>query len=485
MSARALQTVATTLSLLLVPAFAAAQAIFPTTPDWVSTDTRVSTGAALVDLDRDGWLDLVVANGNDMAMQPLAVYHNQGDGTLPPNPDWLSLDSAYNGHLDVADVNGDGWPDVAVAVLGAGSSTDHIVKVYLNNAGTLSSQPDWESNEIGNAFGCAFGDVNNDGRPDLAVATGWAYAPQLSYPNLVYVNQGGSLPATATWSSADTAHLQGVLWVDANRDGWLDLVGVASRSTSRAYLNQGGTLETTASWHATDVPNPDAIMGTAGDVDGDGYRDLFIADNNQLSGGSGRFRQYTGQQAGAFATTASWTYLDGYCSAVALADVDADGDLDLATGAWWDPARVFLNTGAGLPASPSWSSAGTSVVEKIAFGDVDRNGAASSTELFPASGRLYWLSHQPVEEVTAVVVDGTPLTAGQYVLGRELGWVTVGVEPGAQVEIRYRHSYSLDMAVSNWDDTVGNHLYYNRGQAPLFDDDFELGTADGWSSTVP
>jgi hypothetical protein len=276
-----------------------------------------------------------------------------------------------------------------------------------------------------------------------------------------------------------------VLWVDANRDGWLDLVGVASRSTSRIYLNQGGALETTASWHATDVPNPDAIMATAGDVTGDGYRDLLIADNNQLSGGSGRFRQYSGLAAGSFATTASWSYSDDYCSAVALADVDSDGDLDLATGAWWDNTRVFLNTGAGLPAGPSWSSAGTSVVEKIAFGDVDHNGGAYTTETFPASGRLYWLSRQPVEEVTAVLVDGIPLTAGQFVLGRELGWVTVGVEPTALVEIRYRHSYSLDLAVSNWDDTVGNHLYYNRGQAPLFADGFEQGTTGGWSTSVP
>ena len=51
---------------------------------------QVSTGAGLVDLDRDGWLDLVVANGNDMALQRLAVYYNRGDGTLPQTPDWQS-----------------------------------------------------------------------------------------------------------------------------------------------------------------------------------------------------------------------------------------------------------------------------------------------------------------------------------------------------------------------------------------------------------
>ena len=146
-----------------------AQEPFDSNPNWVSTDTQVSTGAALVDLDRDGWLDLVVANGNDISLQHLAVYYNRGDGTLPQTPDWQSDDTAYNGHLDVADVNGDGWPDVAVAVLGRFSTVGHAAKLYLNNQGVLSSTPDWQSDETSHAFGCAFGDVNNDGRPDLAV----------------------------------------------------------------------------------------------------------------------------------------------------------------------------------------------------------------------------------------------------------------------------------------------------------------------------
>jgi len=216
---------------LLLASPAGAQQVYPMVPDWVSADTPVSTGGALVDLDRDGWLDLVVANGNDMAQQRLVVYYNQGDGTLPPTPDWQSADTAYHGHLDVADVNGDGWPDVAVAVLGSFSSYGQAAKLYLNNGGTLSSLPDWQSNnELANAFGCAFGDVNNDGRPDLAAATGWAYDPQQHFSQYVWINTGGVLPATASWSSADDDHLQGVQWVDVDRDGWLDLVGAASGS---------------------------------------------------------------------------------------------------------------------------------------------------------------------------------------------------------------------------------------------------------------
>ncbi|MBP7748160.1 MAG: VCBS repeat-containing protein [Phycisphaerae bacterium] len=442
-----------------------AQVIYSGTPDWISADTQVSTGGALVDLDLDGWLDFVVSNGNDMAQQHVAVYYNRGDGTFPPTPDWQSSDFVFNGHLDVADVNGDGWPDVAVATLGEFNTTGPIARLYLNNEGTLSPTPDWSANVIGNAFGVAFGDMNNDGRPDLAVATGWAYSPPHHYPNYVYLNIDGTLAATPSWTSSDQYDYQGACWVDADADGWLDLAFAASGSVSRVYRNLGGVLGTTAAWQLTDQTSQDAIMVTAGDVTGDGRPDLLIADNNQISGGSGRFRQYNGQTLGFFGPTAAWTYADGYCSAVALADLDSDGRLDLATGAWWDYTRVFLNNGAGFGNAHTWRSNVTSVVEKIAFGDIEKNGLRPVETVFtPATGgqRLYHLPHRTIQEVTAVLVDGSPLAPSQYLVSRECGWLTIGVDPGAELRVAYTVSSKLDMAVTNWDSDRGNYVYYNR-----------------------
>ena len=423
----------------------------------------------------------MVANGNDILEQPLAVYYNQGDGTFPVSPNWLSADSAYHGHLDVGDVNGDGWPDVAVAVLGEFSTIDHAAKLYLNNAGVLSATPDWEAAELANAFGCAFGDVNNDGRPDLAVATGWSYSPQHFFHNHVYLNTGGALAASASWSSDDDDHLQGVLWVDANDDGWLDLVGVPAGSETRIYANNGGVLETTATWGTTDSANQDALMATAGDVDGDGVLDLLITDNTQLSG-SGRFRQYNGVAAGFFENTYDWSFYDGYGSAVALADIDADGRLDLATGAWWDSTRVFLNPGAGLASSPDWSSTPTSVIEKIIFGDVDNFAVASSTASFPGDGRrLHYLAHQQIHGLVSVEVDGAPLSPSSFTFDAEHGWITTGVTPTTSMEVEYLRSSSLDMAITNWDSSVGNYLYYNRIET-IFSDGFESGDTAAWFS---
>ncbi len=454
-----------------VPAFG--QPIFHATPDWISADTPYSTGAALVDLNRDGWLDLVVANGNDIGREKLVVYYNNHSGAFPFFPSWQSSDTEYNGHLSVADVNGDGWPDVAVGLTyyGYGTST---ARVYLNNAGTLSLLPDWESDITVAGFQVAFGDVNGDGRPDLAVGTGWPYSGANQWHNYIYLNVNGVLEPTPSWVSDDTLDLGDVFFCDVNRDGWLDLVGVGEGTDTWVYLNNQGTLATTATWHTTDNPNQFGVMGTYGDVNGDGWFELIATDNYQLSGGSGYFRRYDGLPGGLFTTTPTWTYYEGYCSAVALADIDADGDLDLVTGGWWDNTRYFLNAAGLFPASPTWSSGGTSVVEKIVFGDVDKDGLRYPVETFDATGtpgrHLFQLARQPIERIESVTVDYAVLGPDGFTCDPVHGWVSIGQAPSTSVAIRYVYSLKPDMAVTNWDDELGNYLYYNQNSAPALGD---------------
>lgn len=441
--------------------------IYHGAPDWVSSDRPVSTGAALVDLNLDGWLDLVISNGNDIQREPLTAYYNLGDGTFPARPDWKSDDIGYHGHLDIADVNGDGYPDVAVSkLLNEGGPA---AKLYLNNGGALSKKADWKSDEKVRAFAVAFGDVNGDGRPDLAVATGWPYDPGFESPSFVHLNVDGALEEAASWRSDDENDYLGALWVDADDDGWLDLLGVGADNASYVYRNLGGALETTANWQTTDNDKQFGIMAAAGDVTGDGVRDLFITDNTQLFDGEGYFRQYTGLADGYFATEPTWKYYDGYGSAVAVGDLDGDGRLDLATGAWFDKTRVFLNAGDGLPKNPTWSSSGTSVVEKIVLGDVNRDAVYERTDCFdPRDGdaRLYHLAPQPIESVVSVEVDGDSLGPDEYAFSREGGWVSAGRAVQERCCVTYAVSEKLDLVVSNWDTTKGNYLWYNQRIIP-------------------
>jgi len=455
-------------------------------PDWESDNPAYSTGAALADFNKDGWLDLVVADGNDMSPGYVNIYYNDQDGNLPTTASWQSDDIGYNGHLDVADVNGDGWPDVAVSYLGTSSSFGPIARVYLNNEGVLSSSPDWTSDVTGNSFGVDFGDMNNDGRPDLAVATGWSYSPQHYYQNYVYLNIDGNLSSLPSWDSEDTNTYMGCHWVDADDDGWLDLAYIGSFEETAIYKNIGGTLERTASWHTEDSENQDGIMLTTGDVDHDGIKDLFATDNIQL-GGDGMFKQYLGLSEGFYETTNSWNYYGGYGSAVALADVNYDNKLDLATGAWWDYTRIFLNDGSGLSTSPSWTSGGTSVVEKIVFGNVGPTFDENTYEdTFPASGnrKLFYLSHQNIQKINSVIRDGDTLDSSDYTLSREHCWITVDTAPSVSIEVSYNYSKSLDMVISNWDSDKGNYLYYNQ----IIEDkipDLECVGELSWEGVIP
>ncbi len=456
---------------------------YSSTPDWISSNPHYSTGAALADFNLDGWLDLVVADGNDIAQGRLNVYYNDGNGKFPTTASWQSNDPGYNGHLDVADVNGDGWLDVAVSYLGTGTSFGPIARVYLNNEGTLSSLPDWKSGINGNAFGVDFGDMNNDGRPDLAVATGWSYSPQHFYYNYVYLNINGTLESSASWISDDMYNYQGVLWVDADNDSWLDLAYLGTGQETKIYRNLGGTLETSASWETKDSSNQDGIMLTVGDVNIDGVLDLFATDNTQL-GGSGRFKQYTGLSEGLFETTYSWSYFDGYGSAVALADVNGDYKLDLATGAWWDNTRIFINDGSGLPTNPSWNSGGTSVVEKIVFGNVGPTRCERTrTEIFyPDNNRkLFYLPNNPIQRIINVTMDDVLLNPSEYTYSREHGWIIVRSVPTQYVKVIYNYSRSLDMVVSNWDSHIGNYLYYHQ----FLDADLDCIGSFDWMNVEP
>lgn len=481
-----------------------AQVIYPSVPDWESTDTPYSTGGALVDINQDGWLDFVVGNGNDMRREYLAVYYGQGDGTFPLSPDWLASDAAYNGHISIADVNGDGWLDVAVGTTGPDPGVA-TARVYLNNAGTFSSLPDWESPDELGAFHVAFGDVNGDGRPDLAVGTGFPYTGAHQWHNYVYMNVGGTLEATASWVSADTWDLMDLFFCDYDNDGWLELIGAGTRTDTWVYENSGGTLATTAVWHTTDMPTQFSVMGTYGDVDADGQTDLFVTDNTQLSSrngklhgdgpgsdpdrsgprGTGFARRYDGRTADPFTATPTWTHYEGNGSAVALSDLDADGDLDLATGSWWGTTNLFYNDAGLYPATPDFSSGGTSVVEAIVFADVDNNGRRWPVESFDASatpGRhLFQLSRQPVEQIESVVVDGATLSPSQLTYDLVHGWVSVGPEPAQTVTVAYVFTFSPEMAITNWDDGKGNYLYYNQRNGTLvgdFDADNDVDTVD-------
>jgi hypothetical protein len=211
-----------------------------------------------------------------------------------------------------------------------------------------------------------------------------------------------------------------------------------------------------------------------GDVDGDGWLDLAVADNNQL-GGTGRFKLYH-NDGGTLNTSPSWqSSTGGYGASVSWCDVDYDGDLDLATGRWWSNVMIYENTGTTLTTTPTWqSAAGSIVVEEIQFADIDGDGVCEyveSVDIVPGK-KLYYLARMPFHSVDSVIVDGVKLGYDQYCYSLVDGWVSVGTAPLIYMYVYYKWSYKPDLGVSNWDGV--NYLFRNN-HTP----DFLAGDADG------
>ena len=442
-----------------------AQVPFNTSPSWISTaNGYYSTGAAWTDINKDGWLDLVISNGNDMERQRVVVYFNN-NGTLPLTPDWQSADIDYNGHLSAGDINGDGYPDVAVSVYigAAGFSQKGKVKLYMNNNGTLSSNPSWISQDSMYTFSCAFGDADGDGDLDLAVACGESY---YNHPdrNRIYINNNGTFNVLPGWQSSEISFGMDVGWADFNNDGMLDLIFVNEENhPNRMYRNYGDSIATVATWSSTDGSRYANSLFSA-DVNNDGFPDLAVSDNNQL-GGSGRFKIYLNNN-GTLNTTPFWqSTFSGYGSGINLTDIDFDNDNDLITGGWWQPCRIYMNNSSSFNASPDWTSSTSSVVEAILIADYNNNGLDTVTFQFTGNGikKLYYVPRKPVQRVLYITVGNDTLGVNDYCCDMENGWFSFKITPpnGAVIKIKTVVSRSLDFAVSNWDASKGNYIFNN------------------------
>jgi hypothetical protein len=124
----------------------------------------------VADVNADGKPDIVVANGNGSS--GVGILLGNGDGTFQPVVTYPTGEK-YVSALAVADVNGDGKPDVVVSDCASGQytcGTNASVSVLLGNGnGTFQPALTYSSGGV-DSIGIALADVNGDGRPDILVA---------------------------------------------------------------------------------------------------------------------------------------------------------------------------------------------------------------------------------------------------------------------------------------------------------------------------
>ncbi len=435
----------------------------PSSPSWQSLDNDYSTGGGLLDIDTNSFIDYITSNGNDMASNRNAIYYNH-NGRIETSPSWRSSESGYFGHLYLGDVNGDGLQDMAVVYLGAGSSNQGPTRIYLNEGRGLGISPYWQSRDRYNSFDCAFGDIDLDGDLDLACAAGDPYTG-LRSPIRIYRNNSGTFDSLPYWTSADSTPSDALRFLDINEDGFLDLI-VGHRRKVSIFLNQNGALPRQASLTFRDKGW--VLRVAVGDYDKDGWVDLTIASNGQLSGDSGRIRVFKNRN-GILDTIPVFQMLRNrrYSSCVAFGDCNGDGFPELAAGGWWEPICVFENRNGTLDTIPTWSySMGSSLVcETAMWGCTANDHLQTTTEIRIGDGRrkLFRVLNAPVQSLHYVAINNNPLPFSAFTFDFLTGYLSLPSPPTSSETLKITYSFSsyLDLGVTNWDPSSGNLLFIN------------------------
>ncbi len=232
----------------------------------------MSGGVALLDYDGDGWLDIYFTNAPSVSMAKAgtrarsALYRNNHDGTFTEVSDKAGVATpCWAMGAAVGDIDNDGWPDLAVSCFGG-------VVLYRNNHdGTFSdmTQRSGLAQDKGWATGLAFGDYDGDGFVDLFIphyvdldithlpAFGsektctYHEVPVQCGPrglkgsgdSLYHNNGDGTFTEVSKRASVDDPHgyfgLQAV-WSDFDYDGKLDLLVANDGEPNFLYHNEGG-----------------------------------------------------------------------------------------------------------------------------------------------------------------------------------------------------------------------------------------------------
>ena len=315
-------------------------------------------GLVVDDLDGDADADVAGTATTELALH-VVVLANTGGGALG-GPSVFGVPAMPFG-VASGDVDNDGDVDVVTANLGRKG-----LSVLLNDG--TGAFPDRIEIAAGEGRAVTMGDLTGDGRPELVVASG---VPQAIF---VFPNTGaGTFGAPLQHPVPGGGAVETVQVADVDGDGDRDVLGVVGPDEpgflTVLYNTDGaGTLSAPSNFPTSTVQASD--VATA-DFDGDGDLDAAIAGRVLAFGDPVTVLENTG--SGAFGPSTPLTGLSDDSRAIVAADLDSDGDVDLAATQNDNQLAVFINDGAGTFAPALLVPAGTNGVDIVAA-DFDGDG---------------------------------------------------------------------------------------------------------------
>jgi hypothetical protein len=312
------------------------------------------------DVNHDGYPDVLEVGGYHVE-----VLLNNGDGSLALPIDMAGPQDAGGGAV-AADLDGDGWLDLATA-----SNSEATVSIMLNaGAGPggawlgFGLPVDYPVATLSSAIGA--GDLDNDGLVDVVVGHQYSHNIEV-LPNLGTGPGGGWLgfgPAVDYPVNSPT----GLAIGDLSADGHLDVAVInANAGTVSVMLNKGtGILKPAVTYTCGYSPRSVA----SADFNGDGRPDLAVTGGYAYATGWVSVLRNYG--TGTFAPAVTYDFVGG--SRVIVADLNHDGHVDTATVSFDADVEVLLNDSEGaFGVAVALSFPGAS---RLAAADLDLDGRA-------------------------------------------------------------------------------------------------------------
>lgn len=375
--------------------------------------------AIVADVNGDGVPDLIVANQNGNGDGTVGVLLGRGNGTFQPT---IAYDSGgpQAWAVAVADVNGDSKPDILVV----NANNSNTVGVLLNEgSGTFSPAVTYK----GGGHSIAVADLNGDGYPDVVTGAGQV---------LLGNGNGTFQPPVAYLGLAYAAAL-----ADVNGDGKLDMIATLGTGGVAVLLGNGdGSFQTGVTYP---TGGSQSYSVAVGDVNGDGKADIAVSNycSTPDCTGDGSAAVLLGNGNGTFQPATTYDSGARFSQAVALADVNGDGKLDLLVGNYCQPQKtpcgshgsigLLLGVGNGtfepLISYLTPNPVGSLAVADINGGRPDVVAASESTSVMALFGQrvttVIGLSGSPnPSSINQPVTFTATITPG---VGHDLGGETV------------------------------------------------------------